>query len=104
MTKTAITDTRIAETAYLLWLDEGQPEGRQDAHWIEARTRLEAAMATAKPARKRAAAKPKADSKSKAAPKAKAAAKPKAAKADDAPKAAKKAPARKRAAAAAKAE
>ncbi|WP_238367418.1 DUF2934 domain-containing protein [Mesobacterium pallidum] len=89
MTQVAVTDAQIAETAYLLWLDEGQPEGRAEAHWLEARTRLE--TAPAKPARKRAAPKAKA-----AAPKTAAA--PKAAKASAAAKAV-KAPTRKRASA-----
>ena len=26
-------DTRIRERAYRLWLEEGRPEGRADAHW-----------------------------------------------------------------------
>ncbi len=31
-----IDDTQIAQAAYFLWLDEGQPEGRADAHWTQA--------------------------------------------------------------------
>ena len=27
------TDDKIRETAYQFWLDEGQPEGRDAAHW-----------------------------------------------------------------------
>ena len=74
MTQVAVTEAQIAETAYLLWLDEGQPEGRAEAHWLEARSRLEAVPA--KPARKRAAPKAKAPApKAATAPKAKAAAK-----------------------------
>lgn len=53
MSTQVISDNQIAETAFLIWLDEGQPEGRQDQHWFEARARLEAR--NAKPVRKRAA-------------------------------------------------
>lgn len=36
------TETEIAQTAYLLWLEEGQPEGQAEAHWHRARALLEA--------------------------------------------------------------
>ncbi|MEM8654541.1 MAG: DUF2934 domain-containing protein [Pseudomonadota bacterium] len=72
MTQTILDEAQIREAAYLLWLDEGQPEGRDQEHWLKAID----ALAPAKPKR-RAAAKPKA----KAAPKATAAKKPRAKKA-----------------------
>ena len=69
MAKAIMTDEQIRETAYLIWLDEGQPEGRDTQHWLQAAELLTKAKPKAKPARK-AAAKPRA---TKAAPKAKAA-------------------------------
>jgi hypothetical protein len=50
------TDAQIAEAAFYLWLDEGQPSGRSDEHWHRARAALESAP----PAKKRATAKPRA--------------------------------------------
>ena len=35
-----ITEERIRERAYLLWLEEGQPEGRHAEHWERARELL----------------------------------------------------------------
>lgn len=64
MTQANLDEAQIRETAYLMWLDEGQPEGRDQEHWLKAID----ALTPAKPKRK-AAAKPKA----KAAPKAAAA-------------------------------
>ena len=29
-------ETRVAAIAYALWLEEGQPEGRAEAHWFKA--------------------------------------------------------------------
>ncbi len=29
-------DTRVRESAYFLWLEEGSPEGRAERHWLEA--------------------------------------------------------------------
>lgn len=29
-------ETRVQEIAYQLWVQEGRPEGRHDAHWYEA--------------------------------------------------------------------
>lgn len=60
--ESAIED-RIRAIAYSLWLEEGQPEGRAEAHWFKA---MELANAEAAPVAK------------KAAPAKKAAAKPKA--------------------------
>jgi hypothetical protein len=34
-------DQRIRERAYLLWLDEGRPEGRDKQHWEIAREAIE---------------------------------------------------------------
>ncbi len=31
-----LDEARIRETAYLMWLDEGQPEGRDREHWLKA--------------------------------------------------------------------
>ena len=59
-------ETHVREAAYFLWLEEGQPHGRDRDHWHKAVDGL----TPAKPARKPRAAKPK------AAPKATAAAKP----------------------------
>lgn len=36
MSKTAIDENKIRETAYLFWLDDGQPEGRDQEHWLKA--------------------------------------------------------------------
>lgn len=52
MTTPTIDDTRIAEAAFHLWLDEGRPEGRAEDHWHRARTALEAEIAPVKKARK----------------------------------------------------
>lgn len=35
-------ERRIRERAYRLWIEEGQPDGRADRHWEEARRRIEA--------------------------------------------------------------
>lgn len=34
-------NARIREIAYLLWLEEGSPEGQQERHWLAAETLLE---------------------------------------------------------------
>jgi hypothetical protein len=65
MTKTNPTDAQIRDAAYLIWLDEGQPQGQDTQHWLMAVDALTARPIKAKPARK-AAAKPRAK---KAAPK-----------------------------------
>ncbi len=56
MTTAQISDAQIAEAAFFLWLEEGQPENRAEDHWHRARVALQG---SAKPKR-RAAAKPKA--------------------------------------------
>lgn len=65
MTAPTLDDAQIRETAYLFWLDEGQPEGRDQDHWLKAIDAL--TPATPKKARK-APAKPRAKAKA-AAPK-----------------------------------
>jgi hypothetical protein len=36
MAKQEITPENIREAAYLMWLDEGCPEGRDQEHWLKA--------------------------------------------------------------------
>lgn len=57
MTHPAIDEAKVAEAAYLMWLDEGRPHGRDAAHWLAAIDAL--TPPTPKPARK-APAKPRA--------------------------------------------
>jgi hypothetical protein len=59
MTNTNPTDAQISDTAYLIWLNEGQPQGRDTQHWLMAVDALTARPIKAKPARK-SAAKPRA--------------------------------------------
>lgn len=74
MTAQNFDEAKIRETAYLFWLDEGQPEGRDEAHWLQAIDALTPPQPKKKP--RKAAAKPRvAKTASKAAPKAKAPAK-----------------------------
>jgi hypothetical protein len=70
MTHPTLDEAQIRETAYLFWLDEGQPEGRDQEHWMKAIDAL--TPGTPKTARK-APAKPRASKKKAAAPKATAA-------------------------------
>ncbi|MGB7240897.1 MAG: DUF2934 domain-containing protein [Sulfitobacter sp.] len=58
MARTNLDDTQIRETAYLFWLNEGQPSGQDERHWMQAIDALTKAQPKAKPARK-AAAKPR---------------------------------------------
>ncbi len=52
MPQSAVNEAKIAESAYLMWLDAGQPHGQDQDFWFRAETAL------AKPAtRKRAPAK-----------------------------------------------
>ncbi len=76
MTAHTIDEATIRETAYLFWLDAGQPDGCDQEHWLKAIDALSATPVKKKPARK-AAAKPRA-AKAKATPATK---KPRAAKA-----------------------
>ncbi len=71
MTRPNIDETKIRETAYHFWLEEGRPAGRDQAHWLKAIDALAPAEPKAKPARK-IAAKPRA-TKAEPAPKEKAA-------------------------------
>jgi hypothetical protein len=34
-------DQRIRERAYLIWIDEGEPEGRENEHWERAKVQIE---------------------------------------------------------------
>jgi hypothetical protein len=36
-------DGHIRERAYEIWLDEGQPEGRELDHWLRAKSEVEGA-------------------------------------------------------------
>ncbi|MGJ8612506.1 MAG: DUF2934 domain-containing protein [Octadecabacter sp.] len=57
-----ITDEQIRDAAYQIWLDEGQPHGRDEAHWQQAFEALNAApkaKAARKPVAKKAAPKTK---------------------------------------------
>lgn len=38
-------EERIRKRAYEIWVDEGQPEGRQDEHWHRAREEIDAELA-----------------------------------------------------------
>lgn len=40
MNSASITDDQVREAAYLLWLEEGQPEGRDEEFWFRAQERL----------------------------------------------------------------
>jgi hypothetical protein len=35
-------EAKIRERAYQLWIEQGQPEGRSDQHWEEARRLVDA--------------------------------------------------------------
>ncbi|AVW91267.1 DUF2934 domain-containing protein [Celeribacter baekdonensis] len=79
MTQQTQTDDHIRDAAYFLWLKDGQPEGRDQEHWLAAQAELtvETVVETPKPKapRKKAAAKPRA-AKAAAATKAEVASKP----------------------------
>ena len=36
-----LNDDHIRERAYLIWVDEGRPEGRELDHWLRAKWELE---------------------------------------------------------------
>lgn len=81
MSTATSNESQIREAAYLFWLEEGQPQGRDQEHWLRAVDALSTPAAPAKPKRK-AAAKPRAASaaaKKVTKPRAKSKAKPKAA-------------------------
>jgi len=49
----ASPEDRVRDVAYSLWLEEGQPEGRAEAHWFKALEVVNAEVApVAKPVRK----------------------------------------------------
>lgn len=79
MTQQTQTDDHIRDAAYFLWLKDGQPEGRDQEHWLAAQAELtvETVAEPPKPKapRKKAAAKPRA-AKAAAATKAEVASKP----------------------------
>jgi hypothetical protein len=55
MTTPTIDEAQIRETAYLMWLDEGQPHGRDQDHWLKAIDALNAPQPKVrKPAKRRA--------------------------------------------------
>jgi hypothetical protein len=35
------TDGKVRERAYLIWVDEGRPDGRDIDHWLRAKWELE---------------------------------------------------------------
>ena len=39
----------IRARAHKMWVDEGQPEGRSETHWLRAQEELQAELAAAKP-------------------------------------------------------
>ena len=89
MTAPKLDDAQIRETAYLFWLDEGQPEGRDQDHWLKA---IDALTPTTPKKARKAPAKPRAKAAAKvASPKV---AKPKAAAAAKKPRATKAAKAK----------
>ena len=59
MDKATFDEAQIRETAYHFWLGDGQPQGRDQEHWLRAVAALDEPAAKAKPAGK-AAAKPRA--------------------------------------------
>jgi hypothetical protein len=46
------SEDRLRELAYAIWLEEGCPEGRAEAHWFEAVRRASAEPAAKTKARK----------------------------------------------------
>lgn len=75
MARKDLTEEHVRDAAYRIWLDEGQPHGRDEAHWQHAietlnapKDKAERKPAAKKPALQKPAAK-KAASKAKAAPK-----------------------------------
>lgn len=47
-----LDEAQIKETAYLYWMEEGQPEGRDQEHWLRAVDALNKSHIKPKPARK----------------------------------------------------
>ncbi len=81
MSSIQVPQDQIAEAAFYLWLEEGQPDGKAEEHWQRAKTALEA-RPTPKPRKPRAkttttkTTKPRASAKAATKPRAKAPAKP----------------------------
>ena len=48
MTKATFDDAQIRETVYLFWLDDGQPDGREEEHWWRAVDALNTLVSIAK--------------------------------------------------------
>jgi hypothetical protein len=44
-------DDRIRELAYLLWLEEGYPEGQAESHWLKAELLIESELQPKAPPR-----------------------------------------------------
>jgi len=82
MTTPSVTEDQIRETAYLFWLEDGQPNGRDQEHWLKAVIALSAPSAAKAPTLK--------SPTKRATPKSAAKAAPAAAKKQRAPKAAAK--------------
>jgi Protein of unknown function (DUF2934) len=36
-----VKDNRVRERAYLIWVDEGRPQGRELDHWLRAKWEIE---------------------------------------------------------------
>nr|WP_254441777.1 DUF2934 domain-containing protein [Ruegeria sp. HKCCA0370] len=49
--KQKIEESKIREAAYLFWLDEGQPEGREQEHWLKAEDALNVVLPKARTTR-----------------------------------------------------
>ncbi|MEL6913556.1 MAG: DUF2934 domain-containing protein [Pseudomonadota bacterium] len=54
MTTPTLDDAHIRDAAYFLWLEEGQPEGRDEAHWLKAIDALTPATPKSAPRKARA--------------------------------------------------
>jgi len=54
MTQHILDDAQVREAAYLLWLDEGQPVGKDQEHWLKAVDALTPAAPKKKAAAKQA--------------------------------------------------
>ena len=55
ITAAVSVEDRIRDVAYSLWLEEGQPHGRAEAHWLKAVDLVNAEVAPVQPKRKTAA-------------------------------------------------
>ncbi|MGB7319085.1 MAG: DUF2934 domain-containing protein [Planktotalea sp.] len=57
MTQIQLDEVQIREAAYQFWLNDGQPNGRDEEHWLRAIDALSQPTPKAKPVRKKAVAK-----------------------------------------------